>query len=236
MIEFEQPAQPMDMFHREMPVGLGSSPLHTGKERQSDIDKYRTMERKGFRVTKDIGCLIPDEQYGTYQQGATIKGHQRAFAFFAHWCPKHGATAVRNEYGWPCTIQISHKCHRRSCCRIDHLLGEEQWRNLKRNYCGLDGECDCGNPIQCLRLYQMQDQTDEPEFCQTEDEVRAVLQGAPKYVIHAPTRHENRDKKSKQRKEAKEKRKRKQELHQHTTSRKQARLSTVQEEAEAESE
>lgn len=224
LIEFKTPAQPMDLIHRVVPVGLGPSALLTGKDRQSVVDQYRTMERKGFRVTKDTGCLIPDEQYGTYQQGATVKGHQRSFAFFANWCPKQGVAAVRNEYGWPTNLQISHLCHRRSCCRVDHLVAEEQWRNLKRNYCGFNGQCDCGNSLQCLRRYQMQDQSDLPEFCYSKDEVREALAGAPEYVIHSTNRHEDRDKKAKQRQQIKHKRERKQQLHTFETERKAARL------------
>lgn len=224
LVEFKNPTNPRDMFRRELPVGLGSGPLQSAKARQAAIDKYRTMERKGFRVTKDIGCLIPDEQYGVYQAGATLKGHQRAFSFFANWCPSQGPAAIRNEFGWPMNLQISHLCHRRSCCRIDHLIAEEQWRNLKRNYCGMDGECDCGSSIECLRRYQMQDQTDLPEFCQTAEEVKAALAGAPEFVVHGASRFADRDKKSQQRRSNKESRKRKQALHAHVTQRKQSRL------------
>lgn len=228
LIEFETPSAPYDVFHgRDMPVGLGLPPLLKGNDWQSAVDKYRTMERKGFRVTKDIGCLIPDEQYGTYQKGATIKGHQRSFAFFARWVPTQGPS-IRNEFGWPSGLQISHLCHRRGCCRIDHLVAEEQWRNLKRNYCGLHGECDCGQPIKCLRRYQMQDQTDAPEFCSTEQEVLAVLNGAPPFVIHGANRFADRDRKARERKSNKEKRKRKQAAHEHATARKAARRLEVE--------
>eukprot|EP00877_Chromochloris_zofingiensis_P008714 jgi/Chrzof1/4096/Cz13g20070.t1 len=225
LIEFKTPAQPMDMLRRDVPIGIGPSTLFSGKERQSVVDQYRTMERKGLRVTKDTGCLIPDEQYGIYQQGATVKGHQRSFAFFANWCPKQGISAIRNEFGWPMNLQISHLCHRRSCCRIDHLVAEEQWRNLKRNYCGFNGQCDCGNTLKCLRRYQMQDQSDLPEFCQSKEEVRAALVGTPEYVIHNNNRHADRDKVAKQRQQSKKKRQRKTELHQFETERKAARLS-----------
>jgi hypothetical protein len=224
VIEFAKPVEPMDMIRREVPIGVGQPPLQNAKDRQSAVDKYRTMERKGFRVTKDIGCLIPDEQYGTYKQGATIKGHQRTFAFFGHWCPRQGETVTRNEYGWPLELQVSHLCHRRSCCRVDHLVAEEQWRNIKRNFCGLHGECDCGNPIKCLRRYQMQDQTDTPDFCNTKTEVEEVLQGAPDYVIHGSNRFTDRDKRSEQRRTNQQQRKRKQALHEHKTLRKQSRL------------
>lgn len=236
LIEFATPARPRDMFGgRLLPPGLGPTALQTGKERQSAVDMYRTMERKGFRVTKDTGCLIPDEQYATYQQGATVKGHQRSFAFFGHWVPKQGSQATRNEFGWPMDLQISHGCHRRACCRIDHIWAEEQWRNLKRNYCGAIGKCDCGNEIQCLRRYQMDDQTDQPAFCETEEEVKSALVGAPTYVIHGANRFSARDVKSKQRKKNKEDRKRRQDLHAHCTERKQARLGPVHEDDGSES-
>jgi len=223
LIEFATPNEAMDLVRRDLPIGVGPTHLLQGSEYQSAVDKYRAMERKGFRVTRDTGCLIPDEQYGTYQQGATLKGHQRTFAFFARWCPKQGSEAIRNQFGWPMNLQISHLCHRRSCCRVDHSVAEEQWRNLKRNYCGECGECDCGNPIKCLRRYQMQDQTDLPAFCQTVEEVEAALAGAPPFTIHGTDRFENRDKAAKQRKANKVSRKRKQKLHAHATARKKSK-------------
>lgn len=227
LIEFKTPAAPLEMFGGvRTPPGLGPTSLLTGKDLQAVTDRYRTMERKGFRVTKDIGCLIPEEQYSTYQGGATRKGHQRSFEFFGHWCPTQDDT-MRNEYGWPMGLQISHRCHRRSCARVDHLLAEERWRNLKRNYCGFNGDCDCGSVVKCLRRYQMEAQSDTPEFCTTEEEVRAVLEGAPQFVIHSPSRFENRDKAANQRKANRDNRKRSQELHSHATERKQARLTTI---------
>lgn len=222
LIEFAQPMEPMDMVRRDdLPIDLGPPAPYSPSDYKAVVDRYRVMERKGFRVTKDIGCLIPDEQYGTYQGGATIKGHQRAFAFFARWCPEHADEATRNEYGWPVDLQVSHLCHRRSCCRMDHIVAEEQFRNLKRNYCGANGVCDCGNEIKCLRRYQSIKVTDSPELCKSKEEVAAVLAGAPPYVLHGPGRYTSRDAKAKQRKSARDKRKRSTERHQHATLKKQ---------------
>lgn len=231
LVEFHEPKDPMDMWRREPPMAVGPPSLLSGKDLQSAKDAYRTMERKGFRVTKDKGCLIPDAQYSTYQGGATLKGHQRSFQFFARWMARAKGDTVRNEYGWPMSPQISHLCHRRSCCRIDHLVAEEQWRNLKRNYCGYHGSCDCGSEIKCLRRYQMEDQADEPEFCKTVEEVKAVLIGAPKFTIHGADRFANRDTAAAQRKQTKEKRKRRQEKHQHQTAKKQRKLEPIGEES-----
>lgn len=223
LIEFKEPSEPLALYQSQMPPGMGPPALLTGKELQSARDKYRTMERKGFKVTKDTGCLIPDSQYSTYQQGATFKGHQRAYTMFAHWCPKAGEW--RNEFGWPNTPQISHLCHRRNCCRFDHLVIEAQWRNQKRNYCGYEGECDCGNDIRCIRRYQATDQIDTPALCETKAEVETALSDCPlEFVIHGADRFANRDKKAAQRKETKLKRKRAQEAHEHATERKQSRL------------
>lgn len=225
LIEFAKPTAPMDMFGGLTPApGLGAGPLFSDREYQSVTDQYRTMERRGFRVTKDTGCLIADEQYATYQAGATVKAHQRAFAFFAKWRPKSDSN-LRNRLGWPSGLQISHLCHRRGCGRIDHLIAEPQWRNLKRNYCGINGTCDCGNEVACIRTYQMEGQIDEPEFCGTTEEVKAALEGAPPHTIHGNDRHANREAKSAKRKANKEARKRKTESHAHATKRKQQRLS-----------
>jgi Zinc-binding loop region of homing endonuclease len=224
MIQFQSPAAPLDMFRRQVPPSLRPASLLTGKDLQSAQDKYRTMERKGFLVTKDTGCLIPHEQYCTHQQGATIKGYQRTFAFFAQWCPTKGT--LRNQWGWPMQPQISHLCHRRSCARPDHIIAEEQWRNMKRNFCGASGSCDCGNEIKCLRRYQMEDQADDPPLCLSEDEVREALSGAPPHVIHGSEVYSNRDQKAAKRKANREKRQRKQAAHGYATARKQARLGT----------
>ena len=124
------------------------------------------------------------------------------------------------------TLQISHLCHRRSCCRVEHLVAEEQWRHVKRTYCGSSGACDCGNGVKCLRRYQMPDQSDQPEFCSTAAEVREALAGAPSFVVHGAERFSKRDAKVKQRKQNQERRKRKQDKHAHTTARKQARLAS----------
>jgi len=224
LIEFETPSGPLDMFRRDVQPQSRQASFLVGAELQSATDKYRTMERKGYRVTTDTGCLIPHEQYSTYQAGATLKGHQRTFEFFARWRPSKANTDARNEYGWPSSLQISHLCHRRGCCRPDHLIAEEQWRNQKRNFCGFGGQCNCGNEVKCLRRYTMDNQTDTPEFCLTKEEVDALLVGAPKYVIHSKDRFAKRDAKSEQRKSNKKKRRRKTELHEYETARKQARL------------
>lgn len=225
LIEFKQPTTPLNMFQREAPIGF-ETPLVNDVVYEKFKKEYRTMERKGFLVTKDTGCLIPHSQYSTTQKGATRKGHQRAFAFFGRWCPQQGQTAERNLHGWPSTQQISHKCHRRNCCRPDHILSEEQWRNLKRNFCGNDGTCDCGSEVKCIRTYQLSEDLDldKVPLCKNAEEVKAALAGAPSFTIHGKDRFANRDNKSEARtKRNQKKRKRATELNDHATDRKQRR-------------
>jgi len=202
-------------------------------------DAYRTMERKGFQVTRDLGCLVPDDQYCASGEGNKKKGHQRACEFFAHWKPTQPpGEAKRNALGWPITLQISHLCHNRKCCRIDHLVVEQQWRNAKRNYCGDLGTCNCGGQPPCVGPYRPpQQHASELEYCETVEEMHEVLQGArlPSYVIHDKTVFDSRDTLSKERMHRKEaaarkkkqndaKRKRRQDVHKHATAKKQAKL------------
>lgn len=98
---------------------------------------YEVMERKGFRVTKDTGCLIPHEQYSQKGKGATIKGYQRSFFAAFGFLPKQYKPdeAPRSDDGRDCSPQLSHLCHRRWCCRPDHISYEHKWRNFARNWC-----------------------------------------------------------------------------------------------------
>jgi len=82
VIEFKNPTAPRNMILSPVqPAGLNPSPSFEGKNRKKVENDYRGMERKGFRVTSDIGCLLPDDRFGTREAGATLKGHQRTFQF-----------------------------------------------------------------------------------------------------------------------------------------------------------
>lgn len=110
----------------------------------SDADKreasYRTCERKGFRVCKESGCFAPHSQYCTPGGGASEKGYQRIFFAVFGWIPKFydGLTAkppTDPATGKDLSWQLSHLCHCRWCCRLDHLCVEQRWRNFVRNFC-----------------------------------------------------------------------------------------------------
>lgn len=156
------------------------------------VQDFRCMEEKGFLVTKDCGCLLPHDQYGSKGAGNSIKGHQRSAYFFTAITPMRDTDAgkgkkgkpvkganPRDANGWPVGSQISHLCHRASCTRIDHTQIETQAENLRRNYCGIMGlgVCDCGMQPPCLRMYHPRDWED-PDFqlCTTKAEVMHVLE------------------------------------------------------------
>lgn len=239
LLMFTRPSTPRPMFGAvEPPLGYEPRTLFSNdKAGQAAVQQYRLMERKGFRVTKDLGCLIPEEHYSTAKQGASLKGHQRSVEFFAGFRPsgpEPGVEPLRNEYGWPSALEISHLCHRRSCARIDHLVVEEKWRNQKRNYCGASGQCDCGNVTKCLRRYQMDSVTEQPEYFTTGAQVMEKLAEAkdlPVFEIVPSSHYVKRDEEGARRKAATAlknanaaTRKRAGELLAQQTARKQARL------------
>lgn len=191
----------MDMVRCTPPPGLINIPADymSSASRKAHVDQYRTMERKGFLVTRDIGCLIPHTQYRS-QNATSLHGYRRSFQFFGGWLPDAGCT-WGNEFDWPAQVQVSHLCHRNSCCNPLHSIAEPQWKNIKRNYCGSTGPCDCGNDIKCLRRYSMESRAEPPVYCTTRDEVKAALRDFPEgaFTIHSATRYANEDAKRKNR-------------------------------------
>lgn len=114
--------------------------------------QWKQMEKYGFKVTDDF-CLIPHKQYWG-SRGHRGAGHTLSPQFFynrkAHKKPK-------NSHGWPCDEQYSHLCHVWNCVSPDCVVVEERWKNVKRNYCGLNGACDCGSTPKCTRMYHNKD-------------------------------------------------------------------------------
>ena len=121
-----------------------------------DILPWRKIEKFGFYVTKKTGCLIPfsNSWIGRGQTGQRL-GHLCCATTFLRRVEEHEREARNNEFGFPCALQCSHLCHLAVCCNPKHIVIEEQWKNLKRNYCGNgDGEvCDCGSEPPCIAPY-----------------------------------------------------------------------------------
>ena len=112
------------------------------------VTAWKQMEKYGFLVTDD-GCMFPHKQYWGSKGNRPPARVMVTQFFFA----KKAEKKPRNDDGWPCDEQYSHKCHVFNCASPDCIIIEEQWKNLKRNFCGSSGNCDCGNEIKCTRKY-----------------------------------------------------------------------------------
>lgn len=128
------------LFKFTKPAGVLHKPEH--------IRWFEQMQQLGFLVTTTSGCMLPYENFHSSSKSRP-KGHKISAYFFLGEPPTFG----EHQHGWPTSCQISHLCHRKECINPTHLVYEPQWKNLKRNYCGEQGECDCGLMPQCLATY-----------------------------------------------------------------------------------
>jgi hypothetical protein len=132
-------------------------PSQGTKDKQM-IQYYQSMENHGFLVTK-TGCIFAYDNYYTGSKGRP-KAHKISYLFFKGDLPQ----PEPNSHGWPTKMQVTHLCHRKKCINPNHLIAEEQWKNLKRNYCGINGECDCNMQPPCIRTYHSDNWDHEDEF------------------------------------------------------------------------
>ena len=116
-------------------------------------DEWRHIERHGFLVTTR-GCLIPYRSFSNRERGSkkSVARACRAF-FFGDTITKDQRKSTFNTLGWPNSPQYSHLCHDGDCGSPLCVVIEPQFRNLKRNYCGEKGTCNCGNPVKCTSVY-----------------------------------------------------------------------------------
>lgn len=113
-----------------------------------DLTLWRAVEKKGFLVT-DKGCLFPSD----HQTRSKKTAYDLALKFFKGQERNPATNGTVNEAGWDCEDTVSHLCHRDECCSISHLELVPRWKCLRRNYCGLDGTCDCGMQPPCVDTY-----------------------------------------------------------------------------------
>lgn len=190
-------------------------PLHANS--QAAINNYMTMERKGFRVTSDTGCIIPDDSYCTTGDKDAFKAYQKSF-FRAHGFLPNQKVTQKDARGREMIAQLSHLCHRHWCCRSDHLVFEYRWRNVDRNSClGPVSEGVCGCLLQykhfgsdtihgpcCIREFSTSAPVppDDLPLCDSNEAVKKVLTdtGFP-YPYNFVADYANRDNKAAKRKE-----------------------------------
>lgn len=119
---------------------------------------WRTIEKKGLRVTR-FGCLIAHDLHTPEQARHKTSAVNIAMRFFTGRSLDPTKAGSRNHLGWPEHEEYSHLCHNFSCCNPSHIVVESFWRNRKRNFCGLNGNCDCGMQPPCLKPYNNRDAT-----------------------------------------------------------------------------
>jgi len=127
------------LFRFTKPAGVLHKPEH--------VRWFEQMQELGFLVTT-TGCIIPYENFSNSSKSRP-KGHKVSAYYFLGEPPVFGD----HQHGWPTSCQVSHRCHRKECVNPHHLVYEPQWKNLKRNYCGESGSCDCGVEPRCLATY-----------------------------------------------------------------------------------
>lgn len=120
----------------------------------NESGEWRHIEKCGFKVTTK-GCLIPYSTFFSRNKSSkkSVVRASRKF-FFGDTIGKEDRASKFNNLGWPSSLQYSHLCHDATCGSPLCVIIEPQWRNLKRNYCGYDGACDCSNPIKCTSTYK----------------------------------------------------------------------------------
>lgn len=171
------------------PEGVSSS-------NKEDVIWFRKMEELGFLVTTS-GCMFPYENYSSGSKGRP-RGAKLSALFFKGNLPSF----PDHQFGWPTEAHTSHLCHRKQCVNPNHIAYEPQWKNLKRNYCGESGKCDCGVKPKCLASYRSSDWQHDDELITYESKhlVKAHLSSLS-YRIRPKDHFSSVDKRTEQRNE-----------------------------------
>jgi hypothetical protein len=181
------------LFMFTKPAGVLHKPEH--------VRWFEQMQALGFLITTS-GCMIPYDNFSGSSKSRP-KGHKISAYYFFGEPPAFGD----HEHGWPTEAQVSHLCHRKECINPSHLVYEPQWRNLKRNYCGEKGECDCGVQPRCVATYHNErwrhQECDTYITYETANYKRAVADLVPgqRFVILGPGHYSSVDTKRSKRNE-----------------------------------
>jgi hypothetical protein len=178
-------------------------------------NEWVAMQKYGFFVLS-TACILPYKYFRkSNKKGHKLKGHKRAVHCFHNREPDK--TERRNQHGWPCDEQISHLCHNPDCCNPLHLVIEFRWKNVRRNYCGEKGVCDCGMQPPCIRTYTnpetfASDWTIETDI-QKVRQLLSALHTAYPFEVLPMTYFDTEDEKKKNKRERKERAKKHEKQH-----------------------
>lgn len=175
----------LTQLHNTVPGGLPTSPntsaslLNTPELRKTVSEwrtQYQTMQRKGWRITRDTGCCFAHPQYQGSAGEGRVRAHASVFRTFHGFKPaaepvpaaaEEAAEALPvqdNPTGRAEQLTLSHYCKRghihMRCANRRHIGVEPLWRNQLRNYCFWvedganpgDWPGDCG----CCRMLRAQ--------------------------------------------------------------------------------
>lgn len=117
---------------------------------KEDIKSWKKLQKKGF-LLHETGCLIPDSNHWFVNKGKPEGASCASKVLRGIDCDRRER---KNHLGWPLREEFSHLCHNSNCCSPCHVVCEAVWKNKKRNYCGIDGTCDCGQEPKCILPYR----------------------------------------------------------------------------------
>lgn len=121
------------------------------EDRDTHVKWFEHLLEHGLLVTTG-GCIFAYENFYSGSKGRP-KAPKQSALFFKGQMP----TFSEHRHKWPVECQVSHLCHRTKCINPEHMVYEPQWCNLKRNYCGENGTCDCGRTPPCINVYHNSD-------------------------------------------------------------------------------
>lgn len=103
-------------------------------------DTWEAITLKGLVGCGDLGCVTVQVESGAEKKPSTTgyiqvtakRSTEKAYAHRLAWGAKYGFEKLPKQGE---QLDISHICHNKRCCNIDHLFCETSHINQSRNHC-----------------------------------------------------------------------------------------------------